>query len=31
MYTYPGEGHPFAAAWSTSMARTVAFLKQQGL
>jgi dipeptidyl aminopeptidase/acylaminoacyl peptidase len=31
MYTYPGEGHAFAAAWSTSMARTVAFLKQQGL
>ena len=31
MYTYPGEEHAFAAAWPTSMARSVAFLKQHGL
>ncbi|GAA1576920.1 alpha/beta fold hydrolase [Kribbella sancticallisti] len=31
LYTYPGEEHAFAAAWPTSMSRTVAFLKQQGL
>lgn len=31
LYTYPGEEHAFAAAWPTSMARTVAFLKQQGV
>jgi uncharacterized protein len=31
IYTYPGEEHAFAAAWPTSMARTVAFLKQQGV
>ncbi|MDX6260564.1 MAG: uncharacterized protein QOH84_2252 [Kribbellaceae bacterium] len=31
LYTYPGEEHAFAAAWPTSMARSVAFLKQQGV
>lgn len=31
MYTYPGEEHAFGPAWPTSMARTVAFLKQQGI
>jgi dipeptidyl aminopeptidase/acylaminoacyl peptidase len=31
LYTYPGEEHAFAAAWPSSMARTVTFLKQQGL
>ena len=31
MYTYPGEEHAFGPAWPTSMARTVTFLKQQGL
>lgn len=31
MYTYPGEEHAFGPAWPTSMARTVSFLKQQGL
>ena len=31
MYTYPGEEHAFGPAWPTSMARTVAFLKQHGL
>jgi dipeptidyl aminopeptidase/acylaminoacyl peptidase len=31
MYTYPGEEHAFGPAWPTSMARTVAFLKQQGV
>ncbi|WP_344182811.1 alpha/beta hydrolase family protein [Kribbella lupini] len=31
MYTYPGEEHAFGPAWPTSMARTVAFLKQNGL
>jgi dipeptidyl aminopeptidase/acylaminoacyl peptidase len=31
LYTYPHEDHAFAAAWPTSMARTVAFLKQHGL
>jgi dipeptidyl aminopeptidase/acylaminoacyl peptidase len=31
LYTYPGEEHAFAAAWPRSMARSVAFLKQQGL
>jgi dipeptidyl aminopeptidase/acylaminoacyl peptidase len=31
LYTYPGEEHAFAAAWPTSMARTVAFLKQHSL
>jgi len=31
LYTYPGEEHAFAGAWPTSMARTVAFLKQQGV
>lgn len=28
MYTYPGEQHAFGPDWPTSMARTVAFLKQ---
>ncbi|NIK58263.1 alpha/beta hydrolase family protein [Kribbella shirazensis] len=31
MYTYPGEEHAFGPAWPTSMARTVSFLKQQGV
>ncbi|MFF1820607.1 alpha/beta hydrolase family protein [Kribbella sp. NPDC058245] len=31
LYTYPGEEHAFVAAWPTSMSRTVAFLKQQGV
>jgi dipeptidyl aminopeptidase/acylaminoacyl peptidase len=31
LLTYPGEEHAFAAAWPTSMSRSVAFLKQQGL
>ena len=31
MYTYPGEEHAFGPARPTSMARTVAFLKQHGL
>jgi dipeptidyl aminopeptidase/acylaminoacyl peptidase len=31
MYTYPGEEHAFGPAWPTSMARTVAFLKQHGV
>ena len=31
IYTYPGEEHAFAAAWPTSMSRTVTFLKQHGL
>ncbi|WP_344161924.1 alpha/beta hydrolase family protein [Kribbella yunnanensis] len=31
LYTYPGEEHAFGPAWPTSMSRTVAFLKQQGL
>ncbi|WP_020392304.1 alpha/beta hydrolase family protein [Kribbella catacumbae] len=31
LHTYPGEEHAFAGAWPTSMARTVAFLKQQGV
>ncbi|GAA0624392.1 alpha/beta fold hydrolase [Kribbella sandramycini] len=31
LHTYPGEEHAFAAAWPTSMARTVTFLKQHGL
>ncbi|MFB6726244.1 alpha/beta hydrolase family protein [Kribbella sp. NPDC056345] len=31
LHTYPGEEHAFGPAWPTSMSRTVAFLKQQGL
>ncbi|MGW6278728.1 alpha/beta hydrolase family protein [Kribbella sp. NPDC055071] len=31
MYTYPGEEHAFGPAWSTSMARTVTFLKESGV
>ncbi|ADB33653.1 peptidase S9 prolyl oligopeptidase active site domain protein [Kribbella flavida DSM 17836] len=31
LYTYPSEEHAFGPAWPTSMARTVAFLKQHGL
>jgi dipeptidyl aminopeptidase/acylaminoacyl peptidase len=31
LYTYPGEEHAFAAAWPTSMARTVTFFKEHGL
>lgn len=31
LYTYPGEEHAFGPAWPTSMARTVAFLKQHGV
>lgn len=28
MYTYPGEGHAFAAGWPLSMRRTTAFLRR---
>jgi dipeptidyl aminopeptidase/acylaminoacyl peptidase len=31
IYRYPGEEHAFAAAWPTSMSRSVAFLKSQGV
>jgi uncharacterized protein len=31
LFTYPGEEHAFGPAWTTSMERTVAFLKQHGV
>jgi dipeptidyl aminopeptidase/acylaminoacyl peptidase len=31
LFTYPGEEHAFGPAWPTSMARTVSFLKRNGV